>query len=199
MNTRGAMMPYLSLASIAGLLLAVGGLGYLGFLAFVKGGLGPQEFAAYGLILTTVAAATASFFSPCSFTVLPSYIAFAAGEGGGATTWGVQHALKNGLAAALGVVTAVALVGVLVGALGTGIGPKLGIVGPDPNPASRALRIAVGAFVASMGLLHLMNLSHRVPLLGRIAAWGAQAQGGGGPSLWSTYAYGAGYVMVGIG
>ena len=67
-------VPYISLA---GMLLALGGLGYLGFLAFVRNMLMPGEFAAYGLVITAVAAGTASFFSPCSFTVLPSYIAFA--------------------------------------------------------------------------------------------------------------------------
>ena len=46
-------------------------------LSFVRNMLMPGEFAAYGLVITAVAAGTASFFSPCSFTVLPSYIAFA--------------------------------------------------------------------------------------------------------------------------
>ena len=69
--------PYIPYIYLAIALLALGGLGYLGFLTFVRNILMPGEFAAYGLVITTVAAGTASFFSPCSFTVLPSYIAFA--------------------------------------------------------------------------------------------------------------------------
>lgn len=206
-NTEKTASPYIPLISLAVLLLTLGGLGYLAFLAFVKGLLAPQEFAAHGIVLTTVAAGTASFFSPCSFTVLPSYIAFAGpaqsgAEGSGQDAGPVrrfQSALKNGLVAALGVITSVAILGALIGALGTGIGSELSITGSDPSPATLALRIGIGAFVLSMGLLHFFDLSHRIPLLGRVSAWVIQAQGEGGPSLRSVYAYGAGYVLVGIG
>jgi hypothetical protein len=61
------------------------------------------------------------------------------------------------------------------------------------------LRIGIGAFVLLMGLLHLTGQSHRIPLLGRISAWAIRAEGEGGPSLRSLYAYGAGYVLVAIG
>lgn len=190
---------YIPLVTLPILLLAIGGLGYLAFLAFVKGVLLPQEFATYGLVFTTVAAATASFFSPCSFTVLPGYIAFA-GPGGDMTPRrSVRRALRNGLVSSLGVVTAVGILGVLIGALGTGIGPELSIASENPNPGSRALRITVGALVSALGLLHLMNLSHRMPLLGRISAWAIRAEGEGSPSFRSVYAFGAGYVLVGIG
>jgi len=53
--------------------------------------------------------------------------------------------------------------------------------------------------VLAMGLLYLLGLSHRIPLLGRISSWALRAQGESGPSLRSIYAYGAGYVLVGIG
>ena len=196
---RGAVNASIIFAILAVFLLALGGVGYLGFLAFVKGLLAPREFAAYGLLLTTLAAATASFFSPCSFTVLPSYIAFAgSGEDFGRVRK-FRNALQRGLVAALGVVTAVALLGVLIGSLGTGVGADLSITGSDPSTAARAIRIAIGAFVLSMGLIHILGLSQRIPLLGRISSLAIQAEGDGGSSLRSTYAYGAGYVLVGIG
>ncbi|MCH8987279.1 MAG: hypothetical protein IIA92_00540 [Chloroflexi bacterium] len=190
---------YIPFIFLAGVLLALGGLGYLGFLAFVKGLLMPNEFAAYGLILTTIAAATASFFSPCSFTVLPSYIAFAGSGNDVEPGRRFQSALKNGLVAALGVITVVAVLGALIGALGTGVGSDLSITGSDPSTLAKALRMAIGAFLISMGVLHIMDLSHRIPLLGRISAWAIQAEGEGGPSLRSVYGYGAGYVLVGVG
>ena len=181
------------------LLLAVGGLGYVGFLAFVKGILAPGEFAAYGLVFTTMAAATASFFSPCSFTVLPSYIAFASSGQQVRSGERLRNSLKSGLVAALGVLTVVAVLGVLIGALGTGIGSNLSITGSNPSTAAKALRIGIGAFVLSMGVLHITDLSHKIPLLGRVSSWAIRAEGEGGPSLRSVYAYGAGYVVVGIG
>ena len=199
MAERRAVSPYIPLTSLAILLLALGGLGYLGFLAFVKGVLMPGQFAAYGLVITTLAAATASFFSPCSFTLLPSYLAFAATGQEVEPARRFRVALRNGLVAALGVVTVVVVVGALIGGLGTGIGAELSIVGPDPSVPAQTLRIAIGAFVLLMGLLHILDLSHRMPLLGKIAAWAIRAEGEGGPSVKSVYAYGAGYVIVGVG
>lgn len=199
MREQKTILFYMPPVAITVVLLALGGLGYLAFLAFVKGVLLPQQFASYGLVFTTIAAATASFFSPCSFTVLPSYIAFAGSAGDMGARRRFRLAFRNGLVAALGVVTAAAIIGALIGALGTGIGPGLSIAGVNPNPGSRALRITVGAVVFSLGLLHLMDLSYRIPLLGRVSAWAVSAQGGSGASLRSVYAYGAGYILVGIG
>ena len=189
-------IPYIYLA--VGL-LALGGLGYLGFLTFVRNILMPGEFATYGLIITTVAAGTASFFSPCSFTVLPSYISFASSGQDAERDKRFHNALKNGVVAALGVVTVVAILGALIGLLGTGIGTDLSITGTNPSPVAMSLRIAIGAFVLSMGLVHITGQTHRVPFLGRIAALAIRAEGEGRPSLRSVYAYGAGYVVVGIG
>ncbi len=47
-------------------------------------------------------AGSASFFSPCSFTVQPSYIAFASGGANVAPGQRVQRVLTNGTVAALG-------------------------------------------------------------------------------------------------
>ena len=192
-----------ALATLA-VVTALAGLGYLAFLAFVKGILVPGEFAAYGLAVTAVAAGTASFFSPCAFTVLPSYIAFAAGGEsiGGLGTGGkpaLGSALLAGTAASLGVMTAVSFLGLAVAVLGTGVGAGLSITGEDPSRAAQAFRIGVGAFVVAMGLVHLLDWSHRAPLVGRIASWAVRAQPEGG-SLRSLYAYGGGgYALVGVG
>ena len=199
MHVRRAVAPYIPMVSIAVFLLAIGALGYLGFLAFVKGVLAPKEFATYGLIITTLAAATASFFSPCSFTVLPSYIAFASSEQEIDAGRRFRNALKNGLVAALGVITVVAILGLFIGAFGTGIGADLSITGPDPSVVVQGLRIFIGFFVLSMGLVHALNLSHKIPLLANFSSWAIRAEGEGSSSLRSTYAYGAGYIAVGVG
>ena len=193
-----ATSAYVGYASVAVAPLALGGLGYVGFVGFVEGILMPGEFTTYGLVITTTAAATASFFSPCSFIVLPSYIAFAGSGDDLRPEDRLRAALKNGWIAALGVVTVVALLGAVMGGLGTGIGADLSITGPDPSVWTKALRIVIGTFVLVMGLLHIMGMSHRIPFLGRISAWAIQAEGEGGPSFRAVYSYGAGYVLVGI-
>jgi len=181
------------------LLLALGGLGYLVFLWFVTGVLIPGEFASYGLVFTTVAAAVASFFSPCSFTVLPGYLAFAGAAQQRSPGGRLRVALVNGAMASLGVITATTLLGVLIAALGTAFAPQLSITGPSPNRLSQAIRISVGALILFLGLAHLLGLAHRLPLLGRISAWAMQAEGSGQPSRRSLYLYGAGYIIVGLG
>ena len=186
-----------ALATLA-VVVAVAGLGYLAFLAFVKGILVPGEFAAYGLAITAIAAGTASFFSPCAFTVLPSYIAFAGGRWTQGDRPELGPALAGGLAASLGVVSAVSVLGLVVAALGTGVGASFSITGEDPSREAQGFRIAVGAFVISMGLVHLFGWSHRAPLVGSVASWAVRVQPEGG-SLRSLYAYGAGYALVGVG
>lgn len=181
-------------------LLAVAGLGYLAFLAFVKGILKPGEFASYGLVLATVAGATASFFSPCSFTVFPSFIVFAGPPSEGAPGIRPRSAMQRGAVAALGVVTSVLIVGIVIGALGSSIGPSFSIFSSSPNNlVAKGLRIAVGSFVASMALIHLLNWSHQLPLVGRVSAWATELSSTSRPSLRSAYIYGATYVGVGFG
>jgi hypothetical protein len=181
-------------------LLAVAGLGYLGFLAFVKGILKPGEFASYGLVLATVAGAAASFFSPCSFTVFPSFIVFAGPHSEDAPGIRLRSAVHRGAVAALGVVTTALVVGIVIGALGASIGPSFSIFSSSPNSlVAKGLRVAVGSFVAAMGLIHLLNWSHRLPLMGRVSAWATELSSTSRPSLRSTYVYGATYVAVGFG
>ena len=192
-----AVRPYAAGLALTALLLGVGALGYLSFLAFVRGILAPGEFAGYGLAIVAVSAGAASFFSPCSFTVLPSYLAFTAGAGrpGEAHLAGT---LRTGAVAAAGVAVAVTAVGLLVAALGTAFGADLSIAGDEPSALARVLRIGVGAFVLALGALHILDLSHRAPFVGRIAAWAVRAQPEGTSSR-SVFAYGAAYVVVGVG
>lgn len=199
-SARALALPYLAHLSTALLLLAVGGLGYLAFLAFVKGILRPGEFASYGLALATVAGATAAFFSPCSFTVFPSFILFASRSQERGWAPRLRSSMTGGAAAALGVITTAIVVGIIIGALGASVGPTFSIFSSSPNSlVAKGLRIGVGTFVASMGLLHLLNLSHRLPLVGKVSTWATEFGGASTPSLRSAYGYGAAYVAVGFG
>ena len=188
---------YAAALAIVAIVMALVGIGYLAFLAFVEGILVPGEFAAYGLAITAVAAGTASFFSPCAFTMLPSYIAFAGGGVPRQDRPMLGTTLLAGTAASLGVVTAVSVLGLLLAALGTGVGANLSVTAEDPSRAAQGLRIGVGAFIIAMGLMHILDWSHRAPLVGKVASWAVRAQPEGG-SVRALYAYGAGYAVVGI-
>lgn len=201
-KTQGPLLQptYLVAALLALSLLAVAGLGYLVFLAFVNGILKPGEFASYGLVLATVAGATASFFSPCSFTVFPSVIAFAGPSFDGAPRMRLRSAVQRGAVAALGVITAAAVIGIVIGVFGTSIGSSFSIFSSSPNSAvAKGVRIAVGSFVASMALIQLLNWSHRLPLVGSVSVWASELSSTSKPSLRSAYIYGATYVAVGFG
>lgn len=177
-------------------LVGIGLVGWLAFLAFVTDVLAPREFASYGLIVVAALAAVASFFSPCSFTVLPSYVALMPGGGGRRS---VQRAAINGAAAGLGVLTAVGVLAIVIGLLGTALGPSLSVTSDEPSTLVRGLRIGVGAFLVLMALIHLAGLSHRIPLLGSIATLAIQTDRGDRRTLPALYGYGVGYVAIGLG
>lgn len=108
--------------------------------------------------------------------------------------------MARGAAAALGVITTCIVVGLIIGALGASVGPSFSIFSSSPNSlVAKGLRIGVGTFVASMGLLHLLNLSHRLPLVGRVSTWATAIGETSTPSLRSAYVYGATYIAVGFG
>ncbi|MBI4236339.1 MAG: hypothetical protein HY688_03170 [Chloroflexi bacterium] len=199
-QARAPALHYLAYLSLALSLLAVAALGYLAFIAFVKGILEPRQFASYGLVLATVAGGTASFFSPCSFTVFPSFILLAGPSPGGERPGRLRRALPRGAAAALGAITAAIGIGIVIGAFGTALGPSYSIFSASPNSlVAKGIRIGVGVFVAFMGTINLLNLTTRVPLVGRVATWAAGVSGGAAPSLRSAYVYGVFYIAVGFG
>lgn len=194
-ETGGTRFPASAVAAVF-LLLGIGLVGWLAFLAFVTDVLAPREFASYGLIVVAAFAAVASFFSPCSFTVLPSYVALMPGGG---RQRSVRRAAINGAAAALGVLTAVGVLGIAIGLLGTALGPSLSVTSDDPNTLVRGLRIGVGAFLVLMAVIHLAGLSHRIPLLGTVATLAIRSAPGDRRTLPALYGYGAGYVAIGVG
>lgn len=193
----GLFITYLILLATG---LAVAGLGYLSFIAFVEGVLKPHEFASYGLAFTAVAGGVASFFSPCSFTVLPTMVILGDMRDANAVAPRVRRALARGLLAALGVLSSAVVIGVIIGALGTGLGPTFSIFSSSPNSAiAKAIRISIGAVLVAMGLVHLLDLSHRLPLAGRVAAWAGEFGLSQQASARSAYVYGAVYIGVGFG
>ncbi len=110
--------------------------------------------AAFGLLFVAVVAGIASFFNPCSFTVLPAYLAqyYTTEEPGeGANN---KKILFSGLIAALGVTTFNILLGSLIGMLGVGFGQSLGLAGEEPSSFVRWLRAVIGGLLLILGFSH---------------------------------------------
>ncbi len=179
---------------------------FLIILALVAGGYGlfiwfilnvMKGEAAFGLLFVAVVAGVASFFNPCSFTVLPAYLAqyYTTEEPGEEVN--NKKILLSGLIAALGVTTFNILLGSLIGVLGAGFGQSLGLAGEEPSSFVRWLRGIIG------GLLLILGFSHAT---GRGISFYSlelffQKIGLNKPQspFGKMFSYGFGYTLLGIG
>jgi cytochrome c-type biogenesis protein len=179
------------------LLLAVIGLGYAGFRYFATVVM-PQP-GAYYLPTLAVIAGVASFFSPCAFPLLPSYLSFYT-EASGNSIQGARsiRALVLGLAAAAGVLTFTLILGTIIGLLGTSTGKALSISGPEPSRFVLWLRGSVGVMLVALGLAQWFNVNLKPGIVDKLA-WYTRPnrQGNGGAT--TLYLYGLGYTAAGMG
>jgi cytochrome c-type biogenesis protein len=169
-------------------LAVVSGLGYLGFRFFITTVM--PSLPAFGLTFLAVVAAIATFFSPCSFPVLPSYIAFNLKTGKKANSLGL------GLAAAAGVITFAVLLGTGIGILGEGFAKSFSISSPAPSNTVLFFRGLVGALLAGLGLASLTGHGFHSVLVDKLVA----RLGVGKKARYrAMFLYGFGYTAVGIG
>ncbi len=133
------------------LVLVVGGYGlFIWFILNVMRG-----EAAFGLLFFAVVAGVASFFNPCSFTVLPAYLAqYYTAEEPREEVNNRSRILLSGLVAALGVTTFNILLGSLIGILGAGFGQSLQLAGEEPSSFVRWLRGIIGGLLLILGFSH---------------------------------------------
>jgi len=148
-------------AVMLGLVSIVGLAGYyFGFLGFIYNIALPQAFSQYNLIILSVIFGVASFFSPCAFTVLPSYISHYASN---SRTGKRKRSLYLGLMAAAGIVTVNLILGIMIGILGSAAP-----FASDPRQdvsAILAVRIIAGFLMAALGAFYLSGRSFYLPLL----------------------------------
>jgi cytochrome c-type biogenesis protein len=166
-------------------------LGYLEFEIFLRDIM--PAYGNYSLYLLAVVAAVATFFSPCSFPLLPGYLSFyykteQPEEG--------KRALYRGIFAAGGVVTFTLLLGVVIAVMGQGIANSFSVSSPTPSVFTRIFRIGLGVVLLSLGATQLSNVTFHNPaldaLIGRLY-WAARSGDKG------LYLYGFGYNAAGIG
>lgn len=179
------------------LLLAVIGLGYAGFRYFATEVM-PRP-GAYNLPVLAVMAGVASFFSPCAFPLLPSYLSFYTEvSGDGRRAHRSARALGLGLAAAGGVLTFTLVLGATIGLLGVSAGQALSISGPEPSIFVLWFRGLVGVLLVALGLAQWFDVNLKPGLADKLA-WYTRPnrQGNGGAT--TLYLYGFGYTAAGMG
>ncbi len=172
-------------------ILVVTLLGYLGFVTFLKDVM--PAFNNYGLYLLAMAAAIATFFSPCSFPLLPGYLSFYYNT---EQVDGRKWAFHRGTPAAAGVVTFTVILGVIIALLGQGVAGSFSISSPNPSLFTRVFRIGLGLFLVSLGAIQLSNVTFHNHFLDALTGRFYATAKGGNRGL---YLYGFGYNAAGIG
>jgi cytochrome c-type biogenesis protein len=181
------------------LTILVGGLvaiGYSVFVFFIKG-FSPTA-GTVSLLAFAIVAGIATFFSPCSFPLMPGYLTRHLEVIDRDPKKMRMSVLSNGLAAAAGVFLFDMILGLAIVLIGSSFAGSLGISGPSPNLYVRIFRGAVGAFLVALGVLNLRGtgIFHNDSLtsIGRRLLRNGELK----PSR-EMFAYGFGYVSVGIG
>lgn len=173
------------------ILLSVVILGVLALLFFWSKIMMPGDLAAYSLPLVAAIAGAAATFNPCGLPALPGFLTFLGGSSG---TVGVRRRLGLSLLASLGAMSVVLILGVVVALAGAGTKDLIA-------PNFRWVQLAVGVLLISVATLHLTGYTARLPLVGRVMALGSRMWEGaiGRPSPRSSYLFGGGFVLVGVG
>ncbi len=170
------------------------------FVAVVTGGvlvllyfwsqlLRPGDLNAVSLPLVAFIAGVAATFNPCGMPALPGFLAF--GGGGGI---GARRRAGLGLAASLGAMSLLIVLGIIVAFVGAGAKDLIA-------PNFRWVQLGVGIFLVAVAVLHLTGQTSRLPLVGQTMGLGSRVWEGamGNPTPRGSYLFGAGFVLVGVG
>ncbi len=181
---------------LSAVVVLIGG-GYLVFRAFVA----TPDVGKYNLYMLAVVAGVASFFSPCAFPLLPSYLSFyylARGQTS-AGQRGYGRALSLGLAAALGVITFDLILDLMIAALGAGVAQGLAISSAQPNTFVRFFRGGVGLALLTLGLGQLGGWNLKPAFVDAFAYRTRPQRQGERSAALNLYLYGLGYNAAGMG
>lgn len=160
--------PLVSFLAILGIMTLIGFAGYyFGFLKFIYSVLMPGAFSGLPLPILAVVFGIAAFFSPCSFTVLPAYVAHSLGIDLHEQKRGrrIVRALSIGGIASLGILTINLIIGVAIALLGSSVP-----FAKDPRqdiPLILGIRVVTGFAITYFGLLTLLDRPFFIPILER--------------------------------
>ncbi|MBW3564514.1 MAG: cation transporter [Acidobacteria bacterium] len=180
--------PYLF---IIGALILLALVGYAGYELYPRFDLPAVDFS--GLIVLSIGAGVASFFSPCVFPLLVTLLARESGRGPGTARRAVLFATSLSIGAALFLILAGAAIAFGAGTLFAGV--------TFTSTAGRTIRTTVGIFLIVLGLVQmgiLPNPLHRLGVMGR-PFMRAQARRRRDHPVLSFGLFGFGYLLAGFG
>ena len=176
-------------------LLGVIVVGYLDFRWLAAG----QSLQISNLYLLAMVAGVASFFSPCAFPLLPSYLSFfylSANEGQRDVK---KRAYRLGLWASLGVLTFTLMLGSFTAVLGVGVGKALSITGAQPNSFVLIFRALVGLTLLVLGIAQINDWNLKPAFVDTFVYRTAPKRDNNSRPGRILYLYGLGYTAAGIG
>lgn len=146
-----------------------------------------------GLIVLSIGAGVASFFSPCVFPLLVTLLARESGQGAGTTRRAALFATSLSVGAALFLILTGAAIALGAGTIFAGV--------TFTSTAGRTIRTTVGIFLILLGLVQigaLPNPLHRLGVMGR-PFMRAQARRRRQHPVLSFGLFGFGYLLAGFG
>lgn len=185
-NYKGILMVLLAIA----LIIAVG---YYTFILFMTKIV--PNLASFGIIFVAVIAGVATFFNPCSFSVLPAYLTrfFSVKKVSGRKL----EIIKYGLIVSLGIVTFNLIFGSLIGLLGANFAKSFALATANPNTGVLIFRGFIGVVLIFLGSMPLLGKGFHFAFLDKLGSKFSSASGKN-PAK-SFYVYGLGYNLIGIG
>jgi len=128
-------------------------LGYFGFLAFAQN---MTTLGTLPIVIVAVFAGLATFFSPCSFGLLPAYLSLYTKD----KQKQKGTILKNGVSASLGLIAFNGILGIIIAFIGLGIGSAFSIsAGGQLAGVTLTIRAIVGSILFILGVLQFFHVS----------------------------------------
>ncbi len=191
MQTRSNAEDVTSRPAISGILLlvvAIGGI--LVLLFFWNQLLQPNNLGALSLPLLAIVGGAAATFNPCAVPALPAFLALV----GGNREMSARGRAKLSLAAGIGALATIVILGLFVAFLGTEVKDLVA-------PHFRWVQLGIGLFLIVLAALHLAGQTMRLPLVSPLMAAGNRIweKVVGRPTAGGSFLFGAGFVAVGAG
>ncbi len=164
-------------------------LGYFGFLVFAQN---IVTLSALPIVIVAVFAGLATFFSPCSFGLLPAYLSLYPKD----RQKQKGTIFKNGISASVGLIAFNVILGIIIAFIGLGIGSAFSIsAGGQLAGITLKLRVMVGSILFILGILQFFHVSIQGKLFKEIS----QRLTSGKRGYSNYFFYGFGYNLGNIG
>jgi len=174
-------------------IVAIIGVGYSTFILFMTRVV--PNLASFSIVFVAVIAGVATFFNPCSFSVLPAYLTrfFSVKE----VSRKKVDVVYYGLIVSLGIITFNLVFGSLIGLLGANFAKSFALATENPNTGVLIFRGFIGTVLIILGSMPILGRGFHLHFFDKVGSAVSSLQGKN-PTK-SFYIYGLGYNLIGIG